>query len=282
MSEEIQFGAKIVDEYDAHLGPVMFTPFAKDLIAHISAISSSFPKEILEVASGTGRLTREILEKVHGSSNEDSTRIIATDLSKDMLELGKKNLPPSSQLTWQLADMTQLPFENGAFDCVVSQFGVMFVPDKLIALTEIYRVLQPEGSFVFNVWNRETTFFADFLQLLLKERANVTDEGTLASYLSKGEDTIASLFSCSDEATIVSQLMTIGYQNVSHSKKAFLTEEEEEIRLLGRGMLLGSIFTQFLGDMNSDQIERLLETLIQEMIRKKPIALVANVYSGTK
>ena len=42
---------------------------------------------------------------------------------------------------------------NRMFDAVVCQFGIMFVPDKALAVREAYRVLKRDGVFVFNVWD---------------------------------------------------------------------------------------------------------------------------------
>jgi SAM-dependent methyltransferase len=56
----------------------------------------------------------------------------------------------------------QLPFEDGTFDAVVCQFGVMFFPDKGKAFAEARRVLKPGGVFLFNAWDRiEENEFAD-------------------------------------------------------------------------------------------------------------------------
>jgi SAM-dependent methyltransferase len=56
----------------------------------------------------------------------------------------------------------QLPFDDGAFDAVVCQFGVMFFPDKAKAFAEARRVLRPGGVFLFNAWDRiEENEFAD-------------------------------------------------------------------------------------------------------------------------
>ena len=56
----------------------------------------------------------------------------------------------------------QLPFEDGIFDVVVCQFGVMFLPDKATAFSEARRVLRPGGHFIFNVWDRiEENEFGD-------------------------------------------------------------------------------------------------------------------------
>jgi ubiquinone/menaquinone biosynthesis C-methylase UbiE len=50
----------------------------------------------------------------------------------------------------------QLPSQDGTFDAVVCQFGVMFFPEKSEAFAEARRVLRPGGVFVFNVWDQVT------------------------------------------------------------------------------------------------------------------------------
>jgi ubiquinone/menaquinone biosynthesis C-methylase UbiE len=56
----------------------------------------------------------------------------------------------------------RLPFEDGAFDAVVCQFGVMFFPDKAKAFAEARRVLRTGGLLLFSVWDRiEEKEFAD-------------------------------------------------------------------------------------------------------------------------
>ena len=70
---------------------------------------------------------------------------------------------------WRQADAMQLPFEDGTFDAVVCQFGVMFFPDKAKAFSEARRVLRPGGVFIFNVWDRiEENEFADTVTTALE------------------------------------------------------------------------------------------------------------------
>ena len=62
----------------------------------------------------------------------------------------------------------QLPFQDGTFDAVVCQFGVMFFPDKAKAISEAHRVLRPGGVLIFNVWDRlEENEFADIVTAAL-------------------------------------------------------------------------------------------------------------------
>ena len=69
---------------------------------------------------------------------------------------------PDERILWREADALHLPFEDGAFDAVLCQFGVMFFPDRVAGYAEALRVLKPGGAFLFNVWDRiENNEFAN-------------------------------------------------------------------------------------------------------------------------
>ncbi len=123
----------------------MFEPYAQDLVSRIPSTNIS---SALEIACGTGRTTKYLREFL-----PSSVRLVATDLNPDMLSVAKKRVS-GKNLTWKVADFLELPFNDRSFDLVICQFGLMFVPDKLKALQEIYRVLKPEGCFLFNTWDR--------------------------------------------------------------------------------------------------------------------------------
>src|SRR6185503_14518730 len=63
---------------------------------------------------------------------------------------------------WKQADALALPFPDRSFDVVACQFGAMFFPDKVQGYREARRVLRPDGTFWFAVWDEITTNeFAD-------------------------------------------------------------------------------------------------------------------------
>jgi SAM-dependent methyltransferase len=128
------------DAYERWLAPSVFQPFAADLARRLSAHA---PGRILELAAGTGVLTREVGAAV------PSAAVVATDLNDAMVDLGRQRAPGAS---WRQADAVNLPFGAGEFDVIVCQFGVMFFPDKPAAFAEVRRVLSTEGQFVFNTW----------------------------------------------------------------------------------------------------------------------------------
>lgn len=147
------FAGSIPKFYESYLVPLLFEPYAADLM---NRLASRAPRRVLEVAAGTGVVTRAL-----SSALAESVSIVATDLNQPMLDQAAA-LGTHRPVEWRQADATQLPFEDNAFDAVVCQFGVMFFPDKVKALSEAYRVLRPGGALVFNVWDRlEENEFAD-------------------------------------------------------------------------------------------------------------------------
>ncbi|MFJ4953034.1 class I SAM-dependent methyltransferase [Streptomyces sp. NPDC088760] len=78
-----------------------------------------------------------------------SAEVTATDLNEAMVAFWSTRAPGA---VWRQADAQRLPFPDGGFDLVVCEFGVMLFPDRIEAFTEIHRVLDPGGQFLFNTW----------------------------------------------------------------------------------------------------------------------------------
>ena len=147
------FAGSIPKFYDTYLVPLLFEPYATDLVNRLASRSLS---RVLEVAAGTGVVTRAL-----ASVLPERVSIVATDLNQPMLDQASA-LGTTRPVEWRQADAMRLPFQDGTFDAVVCQFGVMFFPDKPQALSEARRVLRPGGVLVFNVWDRlEENEFAD-------------------------------------------------------------------------------------------------------------------------
>lgn len=131
--------------YDRWLAPAVFQPFAVDLAQRAARLS---PRRVLEIAAGTGVLTRELVASI------PAAEITATDLITAMVEFGSRQVPAAA---WQVANALHLPFDDKQFDLVVCQFGVMFFPDKAAAFGEARRVLTGGGRVLFNAWGTVRT-----------------------------------------------------------------------------------------------------------------------------
>ena len=137
------FAGLIPALYDRHLGPMIFEPYALDIAERVARLA---PKRILEIAAGTGIVTRALARAL------PTVPIVATDLNQPMLDHASAHTSAGA-ITWRQADGQALPFEDASFDVVVCQFGVMFFPDKAAAFGEARRVLAPGGRFLFSVWD---------------------------------------------------------------------------------------------------------------------------------
>lgn len=156
------FAGAIPAIYDRYLVPMIFQAYASDLAARVESLG---PGALLEVAAGTGAVTRELATRLAAT-----VEITATDLNQPMLGYAA-GAGTARPVTWQQADVMALPFGDNSFDAVVCQFGAMFFPDRGRAFAEIRRVLRPGGTFVFNVWDRIEE--NDFIQTVIETLAKV-------------------------------------------------------------------------------------------------------------
>jgi ubiquinone/menaquinone biosynthesis C-methylase UbiE len=139
------FAGTIPEYYDSCLGPAWFGAFGADLARRLPA---SPPGDVLELACGTGLVTRELRAHL-----DPARRLVATDISQAMLDYARGKLADRAGIDWREADATRLPFDDGAFGAVVCAFGVMFVPDRRALFREARRVLKDGGILLFNVWD---------------------------------------------------------------------------------------------------------------------------------
>jgi SAM-dependent methyltransferase len=139
------FSGSIPEVYERELGPLLFIPYAEDLGARVAALD---PTTVLETACGTGISTRALLRHLPARA-----RLVATDLQQAMIDVARRESADDPRVEWRTADMVALPFDDGRFDVVATQFGMMFPPDRPAAFAEAHRVIRAGGAFVFNVWD---------------------------------------------------------------------------------------------------------------------------------
>lgn len=147
--------------YDEYMVPLIFEPYASDLASRVAILR---PSSLLEIAAGTGVVTRHL-----AYSLAPDVRIVATDLNQAMIDRATA-VGTARPVEWRQADAMQLPFPDESFDVVVCQFGAMFFPDKPKAFSEARRVLRSGGTFVFNVWDSiDQNEFAEAVTFALQQ-----------------------------------------------------------------------------------------------------------------
>lgn len=140
---DIQFAGSIPEMYDRYMVPLLFQPYAELVAERARAFR---PRHILETAAGTGVVT----DALHRAVPE--AEVVATDLNPPMLEEAARRRG-GDNVRFQAADALDLPFDEGTFDLVVCQFGVMFFPDKVRGNAEARRVLASGGRYLLVIWN---------------------------------------------------------------------------------------------------------------------------------
>lgn len=112
-------------------------------------------ERILDVATGTGWTSRLLAQR--------GATVTGVDIAADLLAAAQDSAAAAGlPIRYELGDAEQLPFEDGAFDAVVSTFGVMFANRPEAAAAELARVCRPGGRLALTTWDAEGNVFNMF------------------------------------------------------------------------------------------------------------------------
>lgn len=120
----------------------------------VKLVGKNKPKQILDIATGTGDLALMM-------SSLNPEKIIGLDISEGMLAVGKQKINKanlSDKIEMIVGDSENIPFKDNTFDAITVSFGVRNFENLDKGLTEINRVLKPEGSFVVLETSNPTRF----------------------------------------------------------------------------------------------------------------------------
>lgn len=104
--------------------------------AAFAAVAEAEPRRVLEVGCGMGNFAERV-------ARETTAEVVATDLSPRMVDLAQER-----GLDARVADVQELPFADGEFDCAVANAMLYHVEDLDRALSELARILEPGGQLV--------------------------------------------------------------------------------------------------------------------------------------
>lgn len=126
-------------------------------------------ERVLDVGCGTGPTTRDAAAAVGAEG-----AVTGLDVSSEMLDAAATVAAPdgSAPIAWEVADAVSWDAPEGAFDVVVSRFGVMFFSDPAAAFAALARATRPGGRLAIAVWGRrdESSLFAIPLRAVLAVR----------------------------------------------------------------------------------------------------------------
>ena len=146
--------------YESLFVPALFEVWTKHLIEGADVRKDS---HVLDIACGTGVLTRRALAR-----SGPGGRIVGVDPAPGMLAAANE-IEPS--IDWILCSAEALELDDETFDCVMSQFGMMFFQDHEKSAREMFRVLKPGGALAIAVWNsvEHNPAYADIIAVLQEQ-----------------------------------------------------------------------------------------------------------------
>lgn len=172
--------------YEEFFLPALFQEWA-DPVTDAAQIEPG--QTVLDIACGTGILARTIAERVGPTGT-----VIGLDLNDGMLAVAADKAP---QIDWRQGQAESLPFDEGQFDAVVCQFGLMFFEDRQAAIREMARVLRPGGRLAVAVWDAlaHTPGYAALVALLQRLFGQEAANGLRAPFNLGDKKQLQALFS---------------------------------------------------------------------------------------
>jgi ubiquinone/menaquinone biosynthesis C-methylase UbiE len=246
-SDADNFPGETAIHYDQFFGPFYFEPYAIEVANRINTSRISIA---LEIAAGTGRVTRHIRQHIPADA-----RLIASDISDQMLAVAKKKLK-EFEIEWQIIDAQQLPFADHSIDLVVCCFGYMFVSDKQKAFAEAFRVLKPGGQFLLTTWDKLENNMASFCARSIATKY-------LDAPLSESYNLPTSMH---NEADIKSLLHNAGFTKILIEKVKLLSHSATA-KEAATGLTKGGFYDE-LSNRNPDWINEIRANLEKELAEK--------------
>src|SRR5262245_25199571 len=132
--------------YDEFLVPRIFEPWAVLLLDEIRLQPGD---SVLDVATGPGTVARLAAQRIGPGG-----RVSAADIAEPMLNIARSKPHPynAAPIEYLLSPAVPLPAQSATFDIVLCQQGLQFFPDRPGALSEMRRVLRPNGRLGIAVW----------------------------------------------------------------------------------------------------------------------------------
>ncbi|WP_461023282.1 methyltransferase domain-containing protein [Thalassiella azotivora] len=190
MSDRTETPAEV---YDRLFLPAMAGPWA---VRVADAARPAPGDRVLDVACGTGAVVVETLRRVG-----DPALLAGIDLSPDMLAVAWRKL---AGVDLREGHAESLPFEDGSFDVVTCQFGLMFFDDRGAALREAHRVLRPGGRIVVAVWDRleRTPGYTALTDLVERHLGSAAADPVRAAFALGDPDAVVSLLTGAGFASV--------------------------------------------------------------------------------
>jgi len=236
-AERGQLDLSAAEVYDEFFVPALFEEWGPR-VADAAGIAAR--DRVLDVACGTGVLAR--------AAHALGASVTGLDCNAAMLAIARRR---DAGVDWRDGRAEELPFDDGSFDVVVSQFGLMFFQDRDAALAEMRRVLRPGGRLAIAVWASldETPGYADMTRLIAR------------LFGERVADALRAPYRLGDAGRFAASIREAGFTDVAVVREqgtARYPSIDEWVRMDVKGWTLGDL-------IDDEQFARLKETARSEL-----------------
>lgn len=175
--ERFQITHEQAETYEERFVPALFAQWVEPML---DAVGIRAGQSILDVACGTGILTRHAADRV-GPAGQAT----GLDLNRAMLDVASRVRP---DLNWRLGDAAAIPFDVDSFDVVTCQAALFFFPDVTAALQEMGRVTRPDGTVGVQVFSSigDQPAYGPWIEMVARH-AGQDARRLLGTYWSQGD-----------------------------------------------------------------------------------------------
>jgi ubiquinone/menaquinone biosynthesis C-methylase UbiE len=160
-TESVERFDRTAEGYLRWWAPVL-APAAARLLDRVEtadrALRAGRPIDVIDMGCGTGNLLFEAARRWPGA------RLVGLDGSDGMLDVARRQAvglpePVRARIGFVTADAAAVPVADASFDLVISGFMIQQVPDRPVAMAELFRMTRPGGTLAIASWLTEKVPF---------------------------------------------------------------------------------------------------------------------------
>jgi len=241
------------ENYEKRVVTYTTGPFTAILLEHANPQPG---ERVVDIACGTGVVARQVAPRVGRTGD-----VIGVDINPAMLAVAR-SLPvqEGASIDWREGSALELPLPDEAFDLVLCQAGLQFVPDRLKALQEMHRILRPGGRVALSVWRSPE--HNPVSQLIW---------GTIARHLNTSITVLTPAMSLGDAEELGRLLTSAGFADVNIVARSYTVREPRTPQLIASMLPAVAAIVPTFAAMEAEEraaLAQAVETEIEPELQK--------------
>jgi ubiquinone/menaquinone biosynthesis C-methylase UbiE len=203
--------------------------------------------KIIDIACGTGLVSFPAAELAG-----EKGFVLANDISDKMVEVGTAIAKEKgiSNISFQRMDAEELLVEANSFDIALCALGLMYFPDPLKAMKEMFRSVEPGGHAVVAVWGqRKNCGWAEVFEIVDRRVAS---------------EVCPMFYNLGNEGTLQQYLNAAGFKNISTERINTILDYNSDEEACGAAFLGGPValaYNKFSDDVKNEVCKEYIESI---------------------